>query len=350
MDESRLVVVGLSHKTSPIEHREQAAVAPDRVPDVLDGIRRDDLIAGAVVLSTCNRVEIYASCPPSQNSYPAACENRLKSYFIERCPGAADELYVKRGHAAVRHLFRTASGLESLVVGEHQILGQVKTAYQKSCQSSHCDKLLNQLFQRALAVGKIVRAQTSIAQGITSCGGAAVALVEKILGQAGQAKVMLIGAGKMAETAAEHLLSQKTVSFIVSNRNYEKAKEIAARFNGAAMGLEEGMHMIQNMDVVIASTSCPHYLVTAERLSEIIKIRNGRGLVLIDLGVPRNIDPQVQKISGVHLYNVDSLESVVQEAIAKRQTSVDSAVLIVEEHIGDFLQMFGRLAMSAAAA
>lgn len=330
---AELILVGLNHKRADIKDREKLVVAETRLESILAGLHRKDLLCGLTVLSTCNRVECYGSSFDSANA-----EIRLKEFFSGHCPGIEKFLYVMRGEPVVKHLFRVASGLDSMVVGEHQILGQVKNAYMTAYRSGYTDKLMNRLFQRALCVGKLVRSKTNISQGITSCGGAAVALAERIFGKMDKARIMLVGAGKMAESAAQHLLSRKAVSIIVSNRRREKAQELASQFGGAAMGLEEGMRMIHEMDVVIASTACPHYLITKQRVRQVLERRSGRSLILIDLGVPRNIDPDVKSIEGVHLYNIDSLEAVIKETLAKRQGGIHAAEEIVKQCADEFTE------------
>lgn len=331
--QSELVIVGLNHKRASIEEREKVIVEGSRLEKVLAELHRKDVLSGVTVLSTCNRVEFYGS---SANATLA--EDCFREFFSRRCPGIERFLYVMRNGQAVRHLFRVAAGLDSMVVGEHQVLGQAKNAYLKAQETGHTDKLINKVFQRAFYVGKLVRSKTGISRGITSCGGAAIALAEKIFGKLGTVKIMLVGAGKMAESAAQHLLSKKALSIVISNRRLEKAEELSTQFGGVAMGLEEGMHRIHEMDVVIASTTCPHYLVTKNRAKEILEKRDGRPLVLIDLGMPRNIDPEVKDIEGVHLYDIDSLETVVNETISKRQAEITAAEDIVRQCCDEFAE------------
>ena len=330
---SELILVGLSHKRANVEEREKLVVEGSRLERVLAQLHSKDSLTGLTVLSTCNRVECYGSSFDS-----ASAEIWFKEFFSEQCPGIERFLYVMHNESVVRHLFRVASGLDSMIVGEHQILGQVKDAYLKAQETDHTDKLINMLFQRALYVGKLVRSKTNISQGITSCGGAAVALAEQIFGKIDTVKIMLVGAGKMAESAVQHLLSRKAMSIIVSNRRREKAHELASQFGGVAMGLEEGMHKVHEMDVVIASTACPHYLVTKERARQILEKRGGHPLILIDLGVPRNIDPEVESIEGVHLYNIDDLEAVIKQTLAKRQDDMHAAEEIVRRFCDEFVQ------------
>ena len=327
---SDLVLVGLSHREAGVEVRERLAIPSESLPELLAQLRQAGL-SGVTVLSTCNRLEIYASA-----SEAPAAETLLRSYFIRRCPECADHLFTRRGEAAVSHLFRVTAGLDSIVVGEHQILGQVKTAYQSAQQAGHTDKLLNKIFQSAFAAGKQARSRTDIAQGICSCGGAAVAMAEKVLPGSASLRILLVGAGKMAETAAQHMLERPGAKLTIANRDLARAQALAAQYGARAVSLEAGMAAITEMDVIIASTACPHYIVTKERLAALAGARQGRPLVVIDLGVPRNVDPAAADIPGVHLYNVDHLEAIISETLARRRGEIQAAEDIVGGLTGEF--------------
>ncbi len=335
---SDLVLVGLSHREAKVEVRERLSISPEQLPSVLQQLRQAGSLAGLVIVSTCNRLECYASAKDAN-----VAESLLRAFFIQRCPESAGHIFSRRGRVAVQHLFRVSSGLDSIVVGEHQILGQTKTAYQQAHQARHTDKLLNKLFQAAFAAGKNVRSQTGIAQGICSCGGAAVAMAEKILSSdTTQHRILLVGAGKMAETAAQHLLERKGTRLTIANRDSGRGQILAAQYGAQAVSLEEGMAAIGEMDVIIASTSCPHYLVTKERLAGLVKTRQGRPLLVIDLGVPRNVDPEAAQIPGVHLYNIDHLEAVIAETLAKRKGEIQAAEAITETLTGEFCEILSR--------
>lgn len=329
---SDLVLVGLSHREAGVEVREKLAAAPEAIPPLLEALVRDGGLNGAVVLSTCNRLEIYASAPDAQ-----AAEAFLRASLAARCPESSGHIFARRGADAVRHLFRVAAGLDSIVVGEHQILGQVKTFYQIAQEADRTDKLLNKLFQSSIGAGKAARSRTGIAQGISSCGGAAVALAGKVLPAAQrERRILLVGAGKMAETAAQHMLEDRRAQLVIANRDVERARALASQFGGRAVTLEEGMASIAEMDVIIASTACPHYIVTRERLAALAGARDGRPLLVIDLGVPRNVDPAAAGIPGVHLYNVDDLEAVISETLSRRRGEIQAAEAIVGELTGEF--------------
>jgi len=339
-----LVLVGLSHREAGVDVRERLAIPSGELPAVLETLRREGALSGLVALCTCNRLELYASARDAR-----AAEELLRSFLIRRCPECAGHVFSRRGRAAVRHLFRVASGLDSIVVGEHQILGQVKTFYQLAQQAGHTDKLLNKLFQASIGAGKRVRSETGIGRGISSCGGAAVAMAEKILprGQA-RRRILLVGAGKMAETAAQHLLEQRGTELVIANRDLERAQALAAQYGARAVSLEAGMELIRETDVIIASTACPHYLVTSARLAGLAAHRQGRPLVVIDLGVPRNVDPEAGDIPGVHLYNIDSLEAVISETLSRRRGEIQAAETIVGELTGEFCAILAKEPAPAA--
>ncbi len=328
-----LVLVGLSHREAGIEVRERLAVSTQDLPAVLEDLRRASGIRGLVILSTCNRLECYASASDAQ-----AVERHLRSFFSRRCPTSEKFLFTRSGRLAVCHLFRVASGLDSIVVGEHQVLGQVKTAYQAAAQSRCTDKLLNKLFQSAFSAGKQVRSRTGIAQGITSCGGAAVALAGQVLPKNFHPRILLVGAGKMAEAAAQHMVDRSGAQLTIANRDLERARALAAQHGARALSLEAGMAVVAEMDVIIASTACPHYLVTRQRLADLVSLRGGRPLVIIDLGVPRNVDPSVVGIEGVHLYNIDHLEAVIARTLARRRGEIRAAEEISSTLAGEFCE------------
>jgi glutamyl-tRNA reductase len=323
-----LVLVGLSHREAGVEVRERLAFQASELETAISELCGDGILSGLVVVSTCNRLECYAGARDA-----AAAQQRLREFLVRRAPQCEEFLFSLSGAAALRHLFRVASGLDSIVVGEHQILSQVKESYQQSVAARGTDKILNKAFQAAFAAGKAVRARTGIAQGITSCGAAAVALAEKILSRDGAKtrRILLLGAGKTAQTAAQHLLCGPAATLTIANRDLAHARELAGSFNARAVSLEEGMASIHDMDVLIASTACPHYIVTRSRMAELTRQRGGAPLVLIDLGVPRNIDPTVAGIPGVHLYNIDDLETIIADSLSKRRGEIAAAESISAE-------------------
>lgn len=331
MDANRLLLVGLNHKRARIEEREKLAVPQARLAEALGELHDRGLMGGTVLLSTCNRVECCASV-----SDPDKAAARLTDFFLKRAPGVDKALYTLQDAAAVRHIFRVTAGLDSMVLGEREIVSQVKKAYLEALDSGHTDGVVNKLFQRALYVGKAVRNKTGISAGISSCGGAAVALAERAFSEMESLTIMLVGAGKMAESAAHYLMTRKAKSFILANRSRDNAQRIADQLGGSVVSVEDGMRRIHEADVLIASTACPHYIVTRDRVAQVLKKRGGRPIVLIDLGVPRNIDPKVADVPGVHLYDIDDLEAVVEDSLAKRGEEIRAAETMVHGFSEDF--------------
>ena len=225
--------------------------------------------------------------------------------------GLSAHLYYHEGEAAVQHLFSVASGLDSMVQGEHEILAQVKQAYQAAHEGGFTGKLLNVLFQRSLFVGKRVRTETGLGEGAASVGSVAVGMAERIFGSLQDRSVMILGAGQMAEVTAKHLLAQKAKSFLVANRTFERACELAEEFGGTAMHFEEGLRQMAEVDIVICSTAAPHAVITPEHVRDIMAQRRGRSLFLIDIAMPRDVDPAVNDIENVYLYNIDDLQQIV---------------------------------------
>lgn len=324
-----LVVVGLSHKTAPIELREHLAVPSQKMESVLKKLKSFPDLTEVVVLSTCNRLELYAR--PENARHPAL--NALHQFFNELYPHPhlRNYLYQYEAHEAVRHLFRVVSGLDSLVVGETEILGQVKSAYRIAQDQGTTGKITNVLFQRALFIGKQIRANTSISDGASSVGNITVQLAERIFGNLQECRLMLIGAGEIAEVTARHLLSQKTKQLVILNRTVSKAVDLATLLNGVGLPLENLQDELGKADIVIASASVEEPLVTKKLVNEIMKIRHERPLYFIDIAVPRNIDPSVHEIDNVYVYNIDDLKSLVDENIKKRSAAIGEAEAIVNK-------------------
>ncbi|MBI4057241.1 MAG: glutamyl-tRNA reductase [Elusimicrobia bacterium] len=315
-------LLGLSFKTSPVEIREKLAIRESQLSEVL----WETLSWGAreaVLLSTCNRVEIY---------WAGGEEVRDKirnAWELKAGRSLEKNLYFHRNGWAVLHLFRVASGLDSMVLGESQILGQVKTAYQNSLKNKTTGLVLNRLFQRALFAGKLVRTQTQIAGGITSVASAAVVLAERIFKDLNHCSVMILGAGKMAEAAAKHLSSKKVKAVFVSNRTYARARELALTLRAEALHWEEGMERMRETDIVLCSTACPTFVLTRNRIQDLMGLRRGRPLFLIDIAVPRDVEPSVQSLEGVYVYDIDHLNEVVAEQMERKKSEAEKAENLV---------------------
>ncbi len=314
--------------------REHLTVPPEKLNRALADLRAAHELAEAVILSTCNRLEVYGR--PQDDR--AKSLKAVKDFFRNLYPSGniAPALYHFEAEDAVKHLFRVASGLDSLVVGETEVLGQVKTAYQFAQTNGATGKITNVLFQRALYVGKHVRQKTAISEGASSVGSVAVRLAERIFGTLGHHRVLLLGAGKMAEVTARHLLSQKAGELMIMNRTQSRAEELAGLLGGKAVPLDRLSREVEEADIVICSTSADKPLITAAMVEPILKTRRGRSLYFIDIAVPRNVEAAVHDIDNVYVYNIDDLKTLVDENMARRQQDVSAAEGIVHEAAGEF--------------
>lgn len=326
----QLAVLGLNHKTAPVEIREQFNFNNDRVKSILRHMRTNDDIAEIVLLSTCNRTEMYMVLENPREAF--AFLKRLLKHLAGDF--YKDEYFYRlTGTQCVRHLFRVAASLDSLVIGEGQILSQIKSAYQTARQSGNTDTLLNTLMNKAIAVGKRVRTETKIAFSSVSVSSAAVDLAMDILGDLRTANILIVGAGHMAELTARHLIDKGAKTIFVSNRSFDHAQILAEKFNGTAIPYRKMFEQASEADIIITSTGAPHYVLTAENLGPLIKDREKRPLILIDIAVPRDVDPALGEMKGVTVYNIDDLENVVD--INKNFRSVEAATadLIITEEI-----------------
>jgi glutamyl-tRNA reductase len=326
-----LSLIGLNHQTAPIAIRERLAFAPSQLRDVLPPLRRRLSASELVLLSTCNRTELYLEGPET-----AAMEAVQWMQSHAQDGGLRSHLYLRAEDAAIHHLFRVASGLDSMVLGEHEVLGQVKNAYLAAQQHATTGKLFNVLFQRSLYVGKKVRTETALSTGAGSIGSVAVTLAERIFGKLDEKVVMILGAGKMAELTARHLLSQKVRSILVSNRTFERAQELAGQLGGRALRFEQALHEMETADIVICSTAAPHPIVVPKPISELMTRRKGRSLFFIDIAVPRDVHPDVHGIDNVYVYDIDDLQAIVRENRSKRTQDVERAEVIVDEKRKEF--------------
>jgi glutamyl-tRNA reductase len=329
-----VLTVGLSHRTAPLELREKLAIPAERLADAIRRLNEGGGIKEAVLLSTCNRLEVYVR--PEADL--AAGQRALERFFtdIYNHPSLAPSLYRFEAGDAVHHLFRVAAGLDSMVVGETEILGQVRSAYTFAQERGVTGKITNVMFQRALYVGKKVRNKTRISEGASSVGAIAVQLAEKIFGRLNRHRILLLGAGKMAEVTARHLLSQKATEIMVLNRTESRAVELARLLNGQSGPIETLPAELLKADIVICSTSSDRPLVTREMMAPLMKGRRGRSLYFIDIAVPRNVEPSVHGLDNAYVYNIDDLQTIVQENMERRQIAVASAEDMVKALAGEF--------------
>lgn len=327
----RLVLVGLSHKTAPLETREKLAAYPHEA--VYAHLRQTGW-EGAVVLSTCNRFEVLLS----DAGKPTKELRAWLGSFLEQLAGVpvGDWLYAHEDAAAIEHLFRVAAGLESLVVGEAEILGQVKSAYETARAAGTADKIVNVLFQRAFNVGKSVRNQTLIAGGRTSVASVAVTLAERIFGELTHSSVLILGAGKMAELSGRYLLSSKVKTLYIANRTAEKGRELAERYHAEPILWEDFPAMLATVDIVIGSTGSDKPVVTRAMVREAMAQRRGRSLFFIDIAMPRDIEEGTHEIEHAYVYTMDDLRGIVEENLARRRGEIEQAAALVREKAQEF--------------
>ena len=332
-----LLVLGLNHKTAPVNIREKFAFSGETVIPALKVLHQYPTIEENVILSTCNRLEIWTVASDREQgqkdmisflqSFQAV---RLKEEEIEQY------FYFYSGEEAVLHLFRVASGLDSLVLGEGQILGQLKEVYEDACTAETNGLFLNSLFKKAIHVGKKIRRTTAIGANAISVSTVAVDLAKKFLGNLTEQKVLILGAGEMGELTAKSLAVRGVKSIIVANRNFDRAEALAAVFDGQAIHFHEIEDYLSKVDIVISSTGAPHYVLLPEQINSAMSLRQGKRLVLIDIAVPRDIDPEVGKIAGVALYDIDDLKIVLEENMKQRELEAQKALKIIEEEIAEF--------------
>ncbi len=330
-----LKVLGLNHTTAPIEVRERFSIGKDAIRRGLENLDGYDGLSEAVVLSTCNRSEIYAVTA-------AGCEDGVYQFLSDLIGGNVDKnfLYAFDDDACAEHLFEVAAGLDSLILGEGQILSQVKDAYAIAKAAQATNTILNTLFHRAIAAGKRVRTETKIAYNSVSVSSAAVDLAAKKLGGLDGRSALIFGAGKMAQLTAQHLLAHGVAKIYVANHHLERAEEMAARIGGEAVAWEDAFTGAAHVDIIITSTGAPHYVVKPWQTQQLMTRRQGRGIFFIDIAVPRDVDPEVGKIKGVTLYNIDDLESVVEKNLQARQREARLAKKIVAEDAAAVMERF----------
>lgn len=344
-----IVKVGLSHHSAPVQVRERLALRSEVVPELIDELLQHAPIAEAAVLSTCNRVEVYAALPRDVKPEPHRLDEAAKAITARLVarggPEVGKALVRKHGSDAVRHLFRVACSLDSIVVGEPQILGQLKEAISIAVHHGSVGPTLNRALHRALHVGKRVRSETQIGQGQVSVSSVAVDLAAQIFGDLEGRVALLVGAGEMAEAAAK-LLGKQGARIVVVNRSRERAERLAAEVGGEPRDWGELNWCLIDADIVITSTSSPTFVVTLDALKTARKARRGRNLFFIDIAVPRNVDPDVAKLDGIYLYDIDNLEDAVAGSLAGRANEAQRAESMVEEELRAFETKSTELALN----
>ncbi len=316
-----LLCLGLSHHTSPVEVRERFAFAEAAVPAVLQALRDSGIADEAVILSTCNRVEIYAATGSDARQALAS----LRGFFLKHhnVTGPLDkELYALTEPQSIEHLFKVASGLDSMVLGETEILGQLKSSYDLALRGGHTGARLNKAFQRAFNVAKHIRTDTNIQRGSVSVANVAVELAEKIFSALHDRQVMVLGAGDTSEKVARALLSRGAHSILVSNRSFDRAEALAKELAGRAVHFDDWAREFERVDIVISSTSAPHYVLDRKKLEPLMRARRNRPLLLVDIAVPRDIEPECNFLDDVYLYNIDDLQAIADDYLKQRQDEI----------------------------
>jgi len=332
-----LALTGLSHKTAPVSLRERVAVEESRAGRILQELKARGA-AEAALLSTCNRTELFAVAPTPEEARRVVDET---FHALARTAGASGaelepSLYRFQDGEAARHLFSVAAGLDSLVIGEVQILGQVRRAHEIALDAGSAGPVISQLFSKGVHVGKRVRQQTRISEGAASISYAAVELARKIFDTLAGRRILIVGAGKMGVLAAKNLKGQGAHSLYVANRTRERADELAARIGAQTVPFSTIESFLAEVDIVITSTGAPEPIITAGAVSAAMRRRRGEPLFLIDIAVPRDIDPRVHDMEGVFLYNIDDLSAVVQANLAEREQCVAEARRIVDQEAARF--------------
>lgn len=324
-----IIIVGLSHKTAPVEIRERLSIPKDLLSDYLRQLVSLTSVQEGTIISTCNRVEIISVINQR------AGEQELINFLakVAQLPVAELDryLYKLRNGEAIKHLFRVACSLDSMIIGEPQILGQVKEAYRLAVENKVARLILNKLFHRAFFVAKRVRTETKIANQAVSVSYAAVELAKKIMGDLKDKKALLIGAGEMSELAAKNLLSQGIKEILVTNRTYARAEELAAELRGRPIPFGEFPAQLKEVDIIISSTGSSHYIVHKDQVQSVIRARRHRPMFFIDIAVPRDIDPQVNEIDNIYVYDIDDLQNVVEENKEERKKEIIKAENIIQQ-------------------
>lgn len=332
-----IIVVGLSHKTAVTECRAKFTFPEATIPTALGKLMSYPGVTESLIVSTCNRVEIYASVKETAQG-TESIKQFISDYHGLTREDLDKSLYVYTEGEGARHVFRVASSLDSLVVGEPQILGQLKDAFEIALQAKTTSTVLNKLLKKAISVAKRVRTETRLAEGAVNISYAAVELAKKIFGGLEGKSVLLLGAGEMAELAARHLINNKVDKIMVANRTFERAEELAREFKGDAIRFEHFPSTMTIADIVICSTGAQKPVVTYDIVKQVVKERRHRPIFMIDISMPPNIDASCDKLDGVYLYNIDALQTVVNTNVQGRQQEAEKAEDIVQQEVETYLQ------------
>jgi len=337
-----ILMIGLNHKVAPVEVRERLAFGPERIPTVLKELQNDEVAGSkeAVLLSTCNRTEIYiCTCDSAYN------ETRLQDFLAGHAKLSSEQLrpmlYILQGEQAAKHLMQVAAGLDSLVLGENEILGQVRSAAEMAHDAGATGPILSALFRYAIQAGKRARAETEIGRGDISVASVVVELAEQTLGPLHERTALLIGAGKISSITARALVKAGLRCILIANRTFEKAQKLARTLNGTAVHFDALDEVLTRADIVICSTGAPHIVLHADAVAKAQQVRNSRPLLIADLAVPRDADPNMASIPGVKLANIDDLEIIVKTSHPLTASICQAVEAIVRQELADFGQWCG---------
>lgn len=339
---NQIVLVGLSYRTSPIEVREKFAFTVESLVLGLNSLGKREFVEECLIISTCNRVEVYASTENAEQ-----CLDEIHSFLSEfhKVPleSFSDHMYKLVGSNAVKHLFRVSSSIDSMVMGEPQILGQVKDAYQVAHQNGSTGLILNRLFTSALFVAKKVRSETKIGSNAVSISYVAVELAKRIFDDLYKRKVMLVGTGEMAELSAKHFINAGINNLYITSRNYQNALDLCNELQGQPIKLEEVCYYLKEVDIVVTATGSSEFIIKPHHVKEALKLRNNEPIFMIDIAVPRDIDPRVEELSDIYLYDIDDLKGILDENLKSRKEKALAAEKIIQKVEHNFSKWLGSL-------
>jgi glutamyl-tRNA reductase len=337
-----IILIGLNHNTAPVALRECVALVPAEIETTLKAFKESAVIDEVVIFSTCNRMEVLLATPDQEKAV-----KEVKKYIVALKQLEATDfekaLYVYSGDAAVAHVFKVAASLDSMMVGEPQILGQIKNAYHLATEHKASGTILNRLLHRTFFVAKRIRSETGIGDRAVSISYAAIELGRKIFGTFDDKKVLLIGAGEMAELAVEHLIQNRAGDILVANRTFERGFNLAKRFKGSAIHYEELEDTLTTVDIIISSTGSPDFILTPPQVKKALKSRRNRPLFFIDIAVPRDIDPAINRLSNAYVYDIDDLKGVIDDNLEDRRREAVKAERIADEAVITFRKWYQSL-------
>ncbi|MCL4459955.1 MAG: glutamyl-tRNA reductase [Chloroflexi bacterium] len=335
-----ILALGLNHKTTPVEMRERLAIGHDDLAEALSLLR--SYVTEGMILSTCNRTEIYGLVG-HRRSGAQNIQRFLCDYYHLTLVEIEPYLYLYGQEEAIGHLFRVASGIDSMIVGEPQVLGQVRDAFEVAQAQGCVGAVLSSLFRQAISVGKRVRTETDISKNAASVSYAAVELARKIFSDLARRTVLIVGAGKMGELTAKTLIDNGVAKVIVANRTYERAVEMARRFGGSAVEFSRLPEALSAADIVLTSTGAPNYIIEPEMMHQACQARHNQPIFLIDIAVPRDVDPEVENLENVYLFNIDDLQAVCESNLREREKEIKRVEAIIEGEVAKFMAWWASL-------